>query len=209
MAPKAKIPSEVLNLKWGDIDWQEGRISVPEPKVEHHPGRGRRIVPLFPELREVLAESFELAPEGSEWVVNRYRDRGSNARTTFGKILDRAKVPRFERPFCNLRASRVTELRLRFDPKVVAVWLGHSESISTKHYTQVRPEDFAAAVASAPESQEGHSQGHRQGQKAAETSGTDPKPKKANPEKTSVFPGSAVSFASLRVVEVLRQGFEP
>jgi integrase len=208
-----RFPSEVLNLRWGDIDWKEGRISVPEPKVEHHPGRGRRIVPLFPELREVLAESFELAPEGSEWVVNRYRDRGANARTTFGKILDRAKVPRFERPFCNLRASRVTELRLKFDPKVVAVWLGHSESISTKHYTQVRPEDFAAAVASPPESvvghQVGHQVGHRVGQKATELGGTDPKPKRQNPEKTSVFPGSAVSFASVRVGEMLRQGFEP
>ena len=112
-----------------------------------------------------------------------------------------AKVPRFERPFCNMRASRVTELRLRFDPKVVAVWLGHSESISTKHYTQVRPEDFAAAVAPPVAPQVAP--------KAAEMGGTDPKPKKANPEKTSDFPGSAVSFASLRVVEVLRQGFEP
>ncbi len=103
----------------------------------------------------------------------------------------------------------MTELRLRFDPKVVAVWLGHSESISTKHYTQVRPEDFAAAVASLPESGEGHSQGHRVGQKATETGGNTTNPKRQNPEKTSVFPGSAVSFASVRVGEMLRQGFEP
>ncbi len=44
-----------------DIHWQEQRISVPEPKVEHHAGRGRRIVPLFPELAEILNEGYELA----------------------------------------------------------------------------------------------------------------------------------------------------
>jgi hypothetical protein len=43
----------------------------------------------------------------------------------------------------------------------------------------------------------------------AKLGGTDPKPKRQNPEKTSVFPGSAVSFASVRVGEMLRQGFEP
>ncbi|MFN9040291.1 MAG: hypothetical protein ACK5YO_28630, partial [Planctomyces sp.] len=35
------------------------------------------------------------------------------------------------------------------------------------------------------------------------------KQKKLNPEKTSVFPGSAFPFGSLRVLEMLRQGFEP
>ena len=140
----------------------------------------------------------------------RYRDgRATNMRTTFAKILDRAGVPRFERPFCNLRSSRVTELRQRFDPKVVAVWLGHSESISTKHYTQVRPEDFAAAVAALPESPEGLSQGHSQGHKVTESRGIEGKQKKQNPEKLSVFPGSAISCDSLRVLEVLRVGFEP
>ncbi len=80
-------------------------------------------------------------------MILRYRDAVQNLRTTFLKILDRAGIPRFERPFTNLRSSRVTELRQHFDPKVVSVWLGHSESISSKHYAQVRPEDFAAAVA--------------------------------------------------------------
>jgi integrase len=196
-----RFPSEVLKLTWRDIDWQEGRMSVPEPKVEHHAGRGRRTVPLFPELRQVLAEAFEAAPEGAEFVVNRYRDRGANARTTFGRILDRAGVPRFERPFCNLRSSRVTELRQRFDPKVVAVWMGHSESVSAKHYTQVRPEDFAAAV--------GQLVGLQVGQKASENPGTHGTGKTANPEKACVFPGSAVEFGGIRAGGMLRQGFEP
>jgi integrase len=196
-----RFPSEVLKLSWRDIDWAEGRMNVPEPKVEHHAGRGRRTVPLFPELRQVLAEAFEAAPEGTEFVVNRYRDRGANARTTFAKILDRAGVPRFERPFCNLRSSRVTELRQRFDPKVVAVWMGHSESVSAKHYTQVRPEDFAAAV--------GRTTDPQTDPKASENPGTRGTVKTMNPENACVFPGSAVEFAGIRRGEMLRQGFEP
>ena len=141
-----RCPSEVLALKWGDINWAEQRISVPEPKVEHHAGRGRRVTPLFAEMHDILADGLEMAPEGTVHVVNRYRDASQNLRTTFLKILDRAGVQRFERPFCNLRSSRATELRQRFDSKVVAVWLGHSEAIANKHYVQVRPEDFAAAV---------------------------------------------------------------
>lgn len=196
-----RFPSEVLRLTWRDIDWQEGRMSVPEPKVEHHAGRGRRCVPLFPELRQVLAVAFEIAPEGAEFVVNRYRDRGANARTTFAKILDRAGVARFERPFCNLRSSRVTELRQRFDPKVVAVWMGHSESVSAKHYTQVRPEDFAAAVGRMTDPQTDPN--------TPETHRTPDHRKTVNPEKACVFPGSTVGFAGIRRGEVLRQGFEP
>jgi len=56
-----RCPSELLALQWSDIDWQEQRMQVPEPKVAHHPGRGRRTVPLFPELRQALDDAFDLA----------------------------------------------------------------------------------------------------------------------------------------------------
>ena len=51
-------------------------MSVREPKVEHHEGRGVRIVPLFPELAIVLQEAWDIALEGSEFVVGKqaYRD---------------------------------------------------------------------------------------------------------------------------------------
>jgi hypothetical protein len=43
---------------------------------------------------------------------------------------------------------------------------------------------------------------------ACETGKTGANPKTKSPEKLSVFPGSAFSCDSLRVLEVLRQGFE-
>jgi len=37
---KSRTPSETLSLRWDDIDWERNRMNIPEPKVEHHEGRG-------------------------------------------------------------------------------------------------------------------------------------------------------------------------
>jgi integrase len=55
-----RTPSETLSLRWEDIDWEMNRMSIPEPKVEHHEGRGIRSCPIFPELRSILDEAFEI-----------------------------------------------------------------------------------------------------------------------------------------------------
>jgi integrase len=46
-----RTPSESLSLKWADVDWERQRITVPVPKLQHLPGRGYRIIPMFPEVR--------------------------------------------------------------------------------------------------------------------------------------------------------------
>jgi len=45
------------------------RMSIPEPNVEHHEGRGIRSCPIFPELRPILYEAFEIFGDKSEYVV--------------------------------------------------------------------------------------------------------------------------------------------
>ncbi|MCE3016717.1 MAG: hypothetical protein LW870_12730 [Pirellula sp.] len=45
------------------------RTSIPEPKVEHHEGRGIRSCPIFPKLRPILDEAFEIFGDKSEYVV--------------------------------------------------------------------------------------------------------------------------------------------
>ena len=64
-----RTPSETLSLRWEDIDWEMNRMSIPEPKVEHHEGRGIRSCPIFPELRPILDEAFEIFGDKSEYVV--------------------------------------------------------------------------------------------------------------------------------------------
>jgi len=44
-------------------------MSIPEPKGEHHKGRGIRSCPIFPELRLILDEAFEIFGSESEYVV--------------------------------------------------------------------------------------------------------------------------------------------
>jgi len=149
-----RCPSEVLSLRWQDVDWETGRIMVRSPKTEHHPGKGTRQIPMFPELKPLLEEAFELAPEGAEYVVGgRYREacqgpagwRNVNLRTQFERILARAGLVAWPRLFHNLRSSRQTELTEDFPSHVVCAWLGNSEEIAREHYLQVTDEHFDRA----------------------------------------------------------------
>ena len=45
-----------------------GPVGTPE-HLEHLPGKAYRVVPIFAGLRSHLAEAFELAAEGAEYVV--------------------------------------------------------------------------------------------------------------------------------------------
>jgi integrase len=54
-----RTPSETLSLRWQDIDWEAGRIVVPSRKTEHYAGKASRTIPLFPELKPILAEAFD------------------------------------------------------------------------------------------------------------------------------------------------------
>jgi len=73
----ARYPSEVLSLTWPDIDREHERITVHSPKTEHHPGKDTRVIPLFPELRPILQEAFDVAPEGAVYVVDERHRRAA------------------------------------------------------------------------------------------------------------------------------------
>ena len=150
-----RCPSEVLSLRWQDIDWKANRIVVQSPKTEHHAGKESRIIPLFPELRPVLLESFDLAPDGAEFVVDaKFRKAAMgaagwmsvNLRTTFGKIIKRAGVHLWPRMFHNMRASRETELVELYPVQVVTSWLGNTPSVALRHYLMTTEKHFEAAV---------------------------------------------------------------
>jgi len=141
-----RCPSEVLSLKWGDIDWECSRIRVPSPKTEHLAGGAIRIIPLFPELLLHLREGFEQAEPGTTYVITRYRDTSTNMRTQLVKIIRRAGLEPWQKPFQNLRSSRETELAERFPIHVVCKWIGNTASIAARHYLQLTDEHFDRAV---------------------------------------------------------------
>ena len=151
-----RTPSETLSLRWEDIDWEMNRMSIPEPKVEHHEGRGIRSCPIFPELRSILDEAFEIFGDKSEYVVAapQYRAaantamgwKNSNLRTEMTRLLRRAGVSGWPRLFHSMRASRQTELQREFPLHVVCSWLGNSPRIAQQSYLLVTEDDFAKAA---------------------------------------------------------------
>jgi integrase len=149
-----RCPSEVLSLRWQDIDWDKQRINVPSPKTAHH-GKESRIIPLFPELQIALEEAWELAPEGAIYVVDeRYRMssngsngwRNCNLRTTFEKIVRRAGLVPWPKLFHALRSSRETELARDFPIHVVTAWLGNTPTIALRHYLLTTDAEFERAA---------------------------------------------------------------
>jgi len=151
-----RTPSETLSIRWDDIDWEMNRMSIPEPKVAHHQGRGIRSCPIFPELRTILDEAFEIFGEESEYVVAMpgYRAaantemgwKNSNLRTAFMRLLRRAGVPAWPRLFHSMRASRQTELQREFPIHVVCSWLGNSPQVAQQSYLLVTEDDFERAA---------------------------------------------------------------
>jgi integrase len=211
-----RCPSEVLALKWEDIAWQERRFTVTSSKTEHH-GKGVRIVPLFPELAAVLTEGFEQAVEAidarggaagrqtvSGPVITRYRDSTQNLRTTFQKILARAGLKPWPKLLQNLRSTRETELAESFPLHAVTAWLGNSQLVAAKHYLQLRDEHFQRAAAGSETSPVAPPVAPQ----ACETGKTGAKRKNKTREKTSVFRGSADSFASLPLARMGDEGLE-
>jgi len=149
-----RCPTEVLSLRWSDINWQAGRIVVTSPKTEHHEGKGSRVIPLFPELRKILEEGNAIAGDGADYLLPRYRQqsltskgwRNCNLRTQFERIVKRASLSPWPNLFKSLRASRETELAAEYPLHVVTAWLGNTPRIAQKHYLMVRDDDFARAA---------------------------------------------------------------
>ena len=141
-----RCPSEVLALKWEDVDWKHNRMRVPSPKTEHLEGGESRLIPLFPELREILLEGFEQAEPGTVHVITKYRVQNSNLRTYLHRIIRKAGLEPWPKTFQNLRSTRETELAETFPIHVVCKWIGNSEPVAKTHYLQTTDEHFERAV---------------------------------------------------------------
>lgn len=141
-----RCPSEVGALRWGDVNWERGRLTVRSPKTANHEGHAVRVVPMTPELRLILQDLFDQAEPGAEAIVPRLGDPSVNLRTQFERIIAKAGEKPWPRLFHNLRASCLTEWAERFPAHVVAKWAGHSPMIAAQHYLQTRDAHFNLAA---------------------------------------------------------------
>ena len=140
-----RCPSELLRLKWTDVNLPARRMTIHASKTEHHDDGGVRVCPIFPELFPYLQAAWDAAPDGAVYVIDRYR-QGSNLRTQFERIILRAGLAPWPRLMQNLRASRETELMARFPAKDVASWLGNSVPVAMKHYAMTLEDSFQQAT---------------------------------------------------------------
>ena len=155
-----RCSSEVALLKWSDIHWDKDRMTVTSPKTERY-GKASRIVPIFPELKSYLDEAHEMSGQTETYVVPMLGGVGDkNLGTTFKKIIKRAGVAEWPKPFQNLRASRQTELEQTYPTYVVCDWIGNTPSVAHKHYLTVTDDHFASATS------DGVSAGNFRGMKA-------------------------------------------
>jgi integrase len=145
----SRFPSELKNLKWSDIDCQESRLTLREPKVEHHAGRGIRIVPISADLRPHLERAYRERAPGAVYVVPRARG-GHNLGTQAKRIIEKAGVKPWPKLFVNMRGSCSDDLQRRgVAEKAINAWIGNSARMRHRHYHSVRPEDWAAVTGKA------------------------------------------------------------
>ena len=132
---------ELLTITWTDILWDVGKLRIDSPKT------GLRYCPIFPEVKQILRDAQEAAPDGSTRCLERY-SRLSNLGPQMDRVVTLAGIVPWEKTFQNLRSSRRTELQERFPDHVINEWLGHSSAVAAKHYLQVTPEhwDLGAEV---------------------------------------------------------------
>lgn len=109
-----QCPSEILSLRWDDVNWGRSRMLVRSPRTERHEGGESLVVPIFPELKPILLEAFYEAEEGTKSVIPRYRAQSANLRTQTHRIIKRTGLKGSTRTFQNPRASHETELAERF-----------------------------------------------------------------------------------------------
>ena len=141
-----RCPSELLTLKWTDVNWERGRITVHSPKTERYQGKDMRQIPIFPELRPYLLEAFNQARDKLGYVITLCRKKNTNLRTCFKRIICKAHLKPWPKLFQNLRSSRETELTEKFPLHVVCAWLGNSQLVAAKHYLQVTEDHFKSAI---------------------------------------------------------------
>ncbi len=131
---------EALSLPWSRLDWDAHRLEVIAEKTSR-----RRIVPIEPELYNILLEAFETAHEGEPLVIAEGAIVDSNLWRDFGVICKRAGLKRWEKWCQVLRKNCETDWAQQYPQYVVSVWMGHDINVSAQYYLQV-PEQLYKEV---------------------------------------------------------------
>ena len=179
-----RVQSEGPLLEWSHIDWDLGVITVTDSKRS----RVRRC-PLFPELRPVLNELFEAAPDGARFVLGPLVEKSHNWRPPLEKWLRRGGIEPWPAMFNAMRSSAESDLVAEYGIDAACAWVGNSIPVAAKHYLQVSDDRFEAASKRVPKWDPNLSE-----QSRTETTEL----KKATSEKVALSKENTVNAASRR-----------
>ena len=148
-----RCPSEIVRLRWGDVNWERRRFVVTSPKTARYSGKGTRVVPVFAELEPYFAEGFAAAEPGALYCCPQFANPAQMYRKMLLGVLEKASVKPWAKLFVNLRATCATELFTLYPAHVAAAWMGHSPQMALRYYLQTPDEyfDLAAGVETASE----------------------------------------------------------
>jgi integrase len=139
-----RVPSEIRTLRWGDVDWEQHALRVDSPKTAKQ-GKPWRLVPIVPELFNMLQAAFHAAPEGGEFIFPRLRLHTNPAMPVLRAVRE-AGVEPWPRTFHALRASCETDWAAIHPIADVAAWMGHSRVVAARHYLRSTDASFAAVT---------------------------------------------------------------
>ena len=150
-----RIPSEIVTLAWRRVDLTAGILTADNSKAAT--GTVKQI-PIFPVLRDVLAEQYELTAADSGYVVTPATLRKSPAALANAtrRAIRHAGVTPWPKLFQNLRASCETDLMSAFPIHQATSWIGNTPAVALKHYAMLRPHDVSAAIRRDPFGQPDH-----------------------------------------------------
>jgi len=135
---------ELLDLRWGDLDFEQGLLTV-----EHGKGEKKRHIPMIPELSEILSALPRQVSKGeaSPYVFNNPETgtRWVDIRKPWFQALSLAGIRNFR--FHDLRHSFASRMVQRGVPlKAVQELLGHADMKTTMRYAHLAPSDLRNAV---------------------------------------------------------------
>ena len=143
-----RIPSESHLLTWADVDWERGRLTVRSPKTERYAGHEQRLVPVTPNLMKLLLDRFTECGEDDQHLVT-IRGQGRIMRTVRA-VCARAGVELWARLWQTLRQSCEKEWAMTFPQYAVSKWIGHSITVSGRHYANDVPDELFRRAAGVP-----------------------------------------------------------
>lgn len=133
-----RTPSEHLQLRWCDLDFEKRTMVIHQPKMENR-GKPTRTMRIFEPVLSLLIELRDIVQPGldcplSANVIHADKGEETNWRQTFGKIVQRAGLELWPKMFQALRATRETELAAELPLHVVTAWCGNTPKVALGHY---------------------------------------------------------------------------